>query len=118
MNTTHHSKPLASNHVEPAMAENVQAIKDWVDLLAEREITPVLLLLRGMAAHFQAQTSVTPDQIRDFVEKSDLQQRADKGEEVSEDDRPSKTKSARPTKPAKRGEPPGRRAWRRTHSTG
>jgi uncharacterized membrane protein len=212
MNTKRNGKPLASNHVESVMEENVQAIKDWecearhrrskaeqlsdwitsaaasgpvlllhviwfaawiamnvgavpgvtpfdpfpfpfltmavsleaiflalfvlasqnrlsrqtdkrehldlqIDLLAEREMTAVLHLLRDIAAHLQVPTTVTADQIRDLIKKTNLRQLTSKVEELSEDDTHSETKSGKPPKLAKLMGPPGRRAWRRTHCT-
>ena len=55
-----------------------------VDLLAEREMTTVLQLLRDIASHLDVRVTVTPDQIRDLAEKTDINRLADKMEEIPE----------------------------------
>jgi uncharacterized membrane protein len=44
-----------------------------VNLLAEREMTAVLQLLRDVARHLQVPTSVAPAQLQDLAEKTDLE---------------------------------------------
>ena len=44
-----------------------------VNLLAEREMTAVLQLLRDMAGHLQVPTSVAPAQLRDLAAKTSLE---------------------------------------------
>ena len=85
-----------------AVEENVQAIKRWesaillalsmlasqnrlsrqadkrshlnlqIDLLAEREMTAVLQLLQDVASHLRVDRSVTPEQLRDLMKRTDL----------------------------------------------
>ncbi len=43
-----------------------------IDLLAEREMTAVLQLLQDLAPHLKVQTTVTPEQLRDLMKKTDL----------------------------------------------
>jgi uncharacterized membrane protein len=43
-----------------------------IDLLAEREMTAVLQLLRDIATHLEVSTSVTADQLRDLAKKTDI----------------------------------------------
>jgi hypothetical protein len=79
-----------------ALEENVQAIERWeagscptvrqpvrslpislpddlqIDLLAEREMTAVLQLLQDTARHLDVETTVTSEQLRDLMKKTDL----------------------------------------------
>lgn len=55
-----------------------------IDLLAEREMTAVLRLLQDIAAHFDVKTSVTPDQIRDLMKKTDVHALTTKLDEMPE----------------------------------
>ena len=43
-----------------------------IDLLAEREMTAVLQLLQDIAAHLKVEGTLTRDQIRDLVTKTDV----------------------------------------------
>jgi uncharacterized membrane protein len=43
-----------------------------IDLLAEREMTAVLRLLRDIAAHLGLKHSVTDEQLHDLVKKTDI----------------------------------------------
>jgi hypothetical protein len=119
MNTKQTSELLSSRHVESTVEENVRAIKDCVDLLAEREMTSALQFLKHVAEHLQVQTTVTPEQIRDLVNTTYLQQPpGSTGGEQSEDDSRSQPKSIGTATLVTLSGPLGRRAWRRTHSTG
>ena len=55
-----------------------------IDLLAEREMTAVLQLLRDIAQHLTVQTTVTPEQLRDLMTKTDLRRLTDRMEELAE----------------------------------
>jgi len=55
-----------------------------VDLLAEREMTAVLQLLQDIAHHLKVQTTVTPEQLRDLMKKTDLRGLTDRMEELTE----------------------------------
>jgi uncharacterized membrane protein len=55
-----------------------------INLLAEREMTAVLQLLHDIAAHLDAKVSLTPEQIRDLVKKTDIQSLAHRMEELDE----------------------------------
>ena len=48
-----------------------------IDLLAEREMTAVLQLLRDIAGHLEVKTSVTGAQIADLIKKTDVKRLAD-----------------------------------------
>ena len=58
----------------------------WVqiDLLAEREMTAVLQLLQDIANHLRVETSVTPEQLRDLMKKTDLKRLTNRMEELAE----------------------------------
>lgn len=61
-----------------------------IDLLAEREMTAVLRLLRDIANHLDVKTSVTADQLRDLARKTDLHQLTDRMAEFGDDEAPAK----------------------------
>jgi uncharacterized membrane protein len=68
-----------------------------IDLLAEREMTAVLRLLQDIARHLDVQTSVTPEQLRDLMKKTDLGRLTDRMEELAE---PATATAASPTETA------------------
>ena len=55
-----------------------------VDLLAEREMTAVLQLLQDIARHLDVQTTVTPEQLRDLMKKTDLRRLTNRMDELAE----------------------------------
>jgi hypothetical protein len=55
-----------------------------IDLLAEREMTAVLQLLQDIAGHLKVRTSVTPEQLRDLMKKTDLRRLTNRMEELAE----------------------------------
>ena len=55
-----------------------------VNLLAEREMTAVLQLLRDIARHLEVPTSVTPAQLHDLAAKTDLEALTNRIEEFPE----------------------------------
>ena len=55
-----------------------------VNLLAEREMTAVLQLLRDIARHLEVTTSVTPAQLHDLAAKTDLEALTNRIEEFPE----------------------------------
>ena len=55
-----------------------------IDLLAEREMTAVLQLLRDIASHLDVQGTVTTERIRDLAKKTDLQHLTEQLEELEE----------------------------------
>jgi hypothetical protein len=57
-----------------------------VDLLAEREMTAVLRLLRDIATHLDVKTSVTPEPRRDLARKTDLHKLTDRMAEFEDDE--------------------------------
>lgn len=58
-----------------------------IDLLAEREMTAVLRLLRDIASHLKVETSITSEQLRDLAKRTDLHQLTSRMAEF--DDEPS-----------------------------
>jgi len=75
---------LASQNRLSHQADKRAHLDLQVDLLAEREMTTVLQLLRDIARHLNVRLSVTPDQIRDLVKDTDLHKLTDKMEEIEE----------------------------------
>ena len=63
-----------------------------IDLLAEREMTAVLQLLQDIARHLDLRTTVTPEQLRDLMKKTDLRQLTNRMEELAEPASPSVSK--------------------------
>ena len=55
-----------------------------IDLLAEREMTAVLQLLRDIARHLNVTSTVTPEQLRDLATKTDLDALTKRLEEFAE----------------------------------
>jgi uncharacterized membrane protein len=75
---------LASQNRLTRQADKRSHLNLQVDLLAEREMTAVLQLLQDIALHFDVQTSVTPDQLRDLKKKTDLRRLTNRLEELVE----------------------------------
>jgi uncharacterized membrane protein len=55
-----------------------------IDLLAEREMTAVLQLLQDIARHLDVRTSVTSEQLRDLVKKTDVRSLTGRIEEFTD----------------------------------
>src|SRR5678816_2797640 len=64
-----------------------------IDLLAEREMTAVLQLLQDIARHLAVQTTVTHEQLRDLMKKTDVRRLTNRMEELAEPAAPSATDS-------------------------
>ena len=60
-----------------------------INLLAERETTAVLQLLRDIAQHLGVRTSLTPEQLEDLLKKTDLHRLTRQMEELVESGLPS-----------------------------
>jgi len=75
---------LASQNRLTRQADKRSHLDLQVDLLAEREMTVVLQLLQDIALHLDVQTSVTPDQLRDLMRKTDLRRLTTRLEELAE----------------------------------
>ena len=72
---------LASQNRLSHQADKRAHLDLQIDLLAEREMTIVLQLLQDIAHHLDVKLSVTPDQIRDLVKKTDIHELTHKMEE-------------------------------------
>ena len=55
-----------------------------IDLLAEREMTVVLRLLQDIASHLQVKETVTPNQIRDLIKKTDIRSLTERMNEIQQ----------------------------------
>jgi uncharacterized membrane protein len=73
---------LASQNRLAQMADKRAHLDLQIDLLAEREMTVVLRLLQDIAAHLDVKTAVTPDQIRDLMQKTDVHALTSKLDEI------------------------------------
>ena len=63
---------LASQNRLAQQADKRAHLDLQIDLLAEREMTAVLRLLLDIAAHLDVKTTVTREQLRDLMEKTDV----------------------------------------------
>jgi len=75
---------LASQNRLTRQADKRSHLDLQIDLLAEREMTAVLQLLQDIAHHLSVPTSVTPEQLRDLMKKTDLQRLTNRLEELAE----------------------------------
>ena len=65
-----------------------------IDLLAEREMTAVLQMLKDITRHLDVQTTVTPEQLEDLMKKTDLRGLTNRMEELAEPATSSASKPA------------------------
>jgi len=79
---------LASQNRLSRQADKRSHLDLQIDLLAEREMTAVLRMLKDIALHLNVQTSVTDAQLRDLARKTDLASLATRMEELSEAQQP------------------------------
>ena len=79
---------LASQNRLSRQADKRSNLDLQIDLLAEREMTAVLRLLKDIAEHLNVHTSVTDAQLRDLAEKTDLPSLATRMEELSKSQQP------------------------------
>jgi uncharacterized membrane protein len=75
---------LASQNRLSRQADKRSHLDLQIDLLAEREMTAVLQLLQDIAGHLKVKTSVTPEQLRDLMKKTDLRRLTNRMEELAE----------------------------------
>ena len=75
---------LASQNRLARQADKRSHLDLQIDLLAEREMTAVLQLLQDIARHLDVQTSVTPEQLRDLMKKTDVRRLTNRMEELAE----------------------------------
>lgn len=69
---------LASQNRLASQSDKRAELDLQIDLLAEREMTAVLQLLRDIAGHLHVQTSLTREQMQDLINKTDVQKLADR----------------------------------------
>jgi uncharacterized membrane protein len=74
---------LASQNRLARQSDKRSHLNLQVDLLAEREMTAVLRLLQDIARHLEVDTSVTPEQLRDLMKKTDVRGLTDRMEELA-----------------------------------
>ena len=75
---------LASQNRLSRQADKRSHLDLQIDLLAEREMTAVLQLLQDIASHLRVETSVTPEQLRDLMKRTDLKRLTNRMEELAE----------------------------------
>jgi uncharacterized membrane protein len=75
---------LASQNRLSRQADKRGHLDLQIDLLAEREMTAVLQLLQDIAGHLEVRTTITPEQLRDLMKKTDLRQLTNRMEELAE----------------------------------
>jgi uncharacterized membrane protein len=74
---------LASQNRLARQADKRSHLDLQIDLLAEREMTAVLQLLQDIVRHLKVETTVTPEQLRDLMTKTDLRRLTNRMEELS-----------------------------------
>jgi uncharacterized membrane protein len=75
---------LASQNRLSRQADKRSHLDLQIDLLAEREMTAVLQLLQDIARHLDVETTVTPEQLRDLMKKTNVRRLTDRMEELAE----------------------------------
>jgi uncharacterized membrane protein len=78
---------LASQNRLSHQADKREELDLQIDLLAEREMTAVLQLLRDIAEHLDVKLTLTADQMRDLTKKTDIHQLTQKLEDVEANER-------------------------------
>jgi uncharacterized membrane protein len=63
---------LASQNRLTMQADKRAQLDLQIDLLAEREMTAVVVMVADLARHLKAPVSLTPEQIRDLAQKTDV----------------------------------------------
>ena len=84
---------LASQNHLAHQADKRSHLDLQIDLLAEREMTAVLRLLRDIATHLKVDTSITSEHLRDLAKRTDLHQLTGRMAEFDEEE-PAKRSSA------------------------
>jgi uncharacterized membrane protein len=75
---------LASQNRLARQADKRSHLDLQIDLLAEREMTTVLQFLQDIARHLEVKTTVTSDQLRDLMKKTDLEKLTTRMDEFAE----------------------------------
>lgn len=76
---------LASENRLTHQSEKRAHLDLQVDMLAEREMTAVLVLLHDVAKHLNVKTTLSADMLRDLTEKTDIQTLTRKLEHIPEE---------------------------------
>ena len=90
---------LASQNRLARQADRRSHLDLQIDLLAEREMTAVLRLLRDIATHLDVETTVTAEQLRDLAKKTDVHTLVDRVEEFTRDQDRPQTQTTPPARP-------------------
>ncbi len=69
---------LASQNRLASHSEKRAHLDLQIDMLAEREMTAILQLLDDLTTHLKVKVTVTPDQIRELIHKTDVGKLADR----------------------------------------
>lgn len=83
---------LASQNRLSRQADRRSHLDLQIDLLAEREMTAVLRLLRDIASHLNVESTVTSEQLRDLAKRTDLHQLTSRMAEFDDDVPPESTR--------------------------
>ena len=73
---------LASENRQASHSEKRANLDLQVDMLAEREMTAVLILLQDLVRHLDVKTSISPQTLRDLMQKTDIQKLTHKLESI------------------------------------
>jgi uncharacterized membrane protein len=76
---------LASENRQARHSEKRANLDLQVDMLAEREMTAMLILLQDLVRHLDVKTSISPEMLRDLMQKTDIQTLTQKLEKIPED---------------------------------
>ena len=76
---------LASENRQTHHSEKRANLDLQVDMLAEREMTAVLILLQDVAKHLNVKTSLSPKMLRDLMQKTDIKTLTRKLENIPEE---------------------------------
>ena len=79
---------LASQNRLAHQADKRSHLDLQIDLLAEREMTAVLQMLQDIVNHLKVETSVTPAELRDLMQETDIHGLTDRMDELAEPDAP------------------------------
>jgi uncharacterized membrane protein len=79
---------LASQNRLARQADQRSHLDLQIDLLAEREMTAVLQLLQDLARHLDVKTTLSPEQLRDLMTKTDIRRLAGRMAELAEPETP------------------------------
>ena len=76
---------LASENRLTHQSEKRAHLDLQVNMLAEREMTAVLVLLHDVAKHFNVKTTLSTEMLRDLTEKTDVEKLTHKLGEIPEE---------------------------------